>query len=71
MKPAENSLMISPCFVWSINEYEKDIGTVRKGGTTTMRLENAAEYVTSTVRSRMPMFIGSVFIVFYGFAIMA
>lgn len=34
-----------------------------------MRLENAAEYVTSTVRSRMPMFIGSVFIVFFGFAI--
>ena len=34
-----------------------------------MRFENAAEYVTSTVRSGMPMCIGSVFIVFFGFAI--
>ena len=34
-----------------------------------MRVEDAAEFITATVLSRMPMFIGSIFIVFFGFAI--
>lgn len=34
-----------------------------------MRIENEQRFVMGTVRSRMPMFIGSIFIVFFGFAI--
>ena len=34
-----------------------------------LRIENEQEFVMSTVRSRTPMFLASVFIVFFGFAI--
>ena len=33
-----------------------------------MRIEKASDYIYSTIRSRMPRFIWSLFIVFFGFA---